>query len=102
MKIEQNGETLDISAINALNAANSQTFRRMLCGALPREIKTITLDLSQTQAVDCRGLGALVALQKCATRNNRKLAINLVNPSPRVRQLFELTHMDRAFPFVQR
>src|SRR4051794_14994002 len=102
MKIQQNGDVLDVSGINALNAANSQTFRRMLCVSLPAEIKTLTLDLSQTETVDCRGLGALVALQQCAARKNRHLAINLVNPSARVRHLFHLTRMDHMFPIMQR
>jgi anti-anti-sigma factor len=102
MQIEQNGETLAVSGINTLNAANSQTFRRVLCGSLPAEVKTIKLDLSETQSIDCRGLGALVALQKCAARKNRKVAINVVNPSPRIQRLFELTHMDRFFEIVPR
>ena len=101
MQIQQHGETLDVSGINALNAANSQTFRRVLCGSLPAGVTTIKLDLSDTQAIDCRGLGALVALQKCAARKNRKVAINVMNLSPRIQRLFELTHMNRFFEVGQ-
>ena len=98
MKIQQQGETLDVTGISALNASNSQAFKAALCGSFPEQVKSINVDLSQASHLDCRGVGALVALRNCASRADRKIAVRVLNPSRPVQHMLRLTNLDRVFP----
>jgi anti-sigma B factor antagonist len=102
MKIHQRGETLSISGITELGAANSNAFRDEVRAALPLELTSIEIDLSQTSFVDSCGLGALIAVHKTACSRNGGVAIRLLNPTPPVQQIFELTRMHRLFEIVKR
>jgi len=77
MKISRDGETLSVSNIRQLDAATCQSFRSRLKAALPRNVRRIDIDLTRTQ-MDCGGLGALLALRKCARAENNDVAIHLV------------------------
>ena len=99
MNICHSGDTLNVSGLAQLGGADSQSFKSTLCNALPSEVKNINIDLSDTGYVDCAGLGALVALKNCVNRRNGRVAIRLFNPTPPVRRIFNLTRMDRVFPF---
>jgi anti-sigma B factor antagonist len=102
MKILQHGETLSISEVRELDAANSSAFRDEVRAALPSTLKYIEIDLSQTGFVDSCGLGALIAVHKTACSRNSEVAIRLLNPTPPVQQIFELTRMHRLFEIVKR
>src|SRR2546426_2170827 len=101
MRIEHQGDTLTISEVKELGAANASAFRSEIRAALPPELKTIEIDLSETSFVDSCGLGALVALHKTACGINGGVTIRLLNPTPSVQQLFELTRMHRIFEIVK-
>jgi anti-sigma B factor antagonist len=98
MKVEANGETLNVSEIKELGAANSQTFRDMVKGAMDEAHRNIQIDLSETMFVDSCGLGALISLHK--TTCNRNGTVRLMNPTPPVQQILELTRMHRIFEIV--
>jgi anti-sigma B factor antagonist len=102
MKIEHEGETLSVSDIRDLDAANSNTFRDRIRAALPPDLKAIEIDLSLTVFVDSCGLGALIAVHKTACSHNGGIPIRLLNPTPPVQQIFELTRMHRLFEIVKR
>lgn len=102
MKIQQREETLNVSHIEELGAANSTAFRDEVRAALPASLKTIEIDLSQTKFVDSCGLGALISLYKSVNSHNGGVTVRLVNPTPPVLQLFELTRMHRIFEIAQR
>ncbi len=102
MKITQLGETLTVSELPELCAGNSELFREEVCNALPSALKTIELDLSQTRCVDSCGLGALVGVYKTASRHHGAVMVRLVNPTPPVQQMVELTRLHRIFEVVQR
>jgi anti-sigma B factor antagonist len=99
MKVEMQGETLNVSGIKELGAANSQLFRDEVKGALGEKQKNIEIDLSETMFVDSCGLGALISLHK--TTCNRNGTVRLLNPTPPVQQILELTRMHRIFEIVQ-
>jgi anti-sigma B factor antagonist len=101
MKIQCKGETLNISEVRELDAANSNAFRDEVRAALSLDLKTIEIDLSQTGFVDSCGLGALIAVHKTACSRNGGMAIRLLNPTPPVQQIFELTRMHRLFEIVK-
>jgi anti-sigma B factor antagonist len=99
MKIETEGETLRVSAVLELGAANASAFRDWVRDSLDDGQKNIDIDLSQTTFLDSCGLGALVALQK--TASGRQGTVRLLNPQPPVEQLLELTRMDRILEIIK-
>lgn len=102
MKIEQQGETLFVSEIPELSAANAHAFRNQVNAHLPAELKAIEIDLGATNFVDSCGLGALIALHKTATRHNGGVPVRLLNPTPSVQLLIEMTQMHRLFEIEKR
>ena len=92
-------ETLRVSEVPELGAANSNDFRDQIRAALTERQKNIEIDLSQTTYVDSCGLGALIALHKTAC--SRKGALKLLKPLPSVQQILELTRMHRIFEIVK-
>ncbi|MDB6122924.1 MAG: anti-sigma factor antagonist [Pedosphaera sp.] len=100
MKIQVEGENLNVSEVEELGLANSNVFGTAMRAALPLGIKNINIDLSKTDYMDCSGLGALVALHNIARNQNGDISVNLANPAPQVQQMFELTRMDQFFPMA--
>ena len=102
MIIQHQQDTVSIGDIPELGAANAQTFRDQVRAALPKTLKAIEIDFSQTRFVDSCGLGALISLHKTACNYNGGVVMRLINPRPQVQQLFELTRMHRIFEIVKR
>jgi anti-sigma B factor antagonist len=102
MKIQKQQEVVSCTDIKELSAANSNVFREEVRAALPSTLKAVEIDLSQTNFVDSCGLGALISLYKTASSFNQGVSFRLVNPSPSIQQLFELTRMHRIFEIVKR
>lgn len=94
-----NGETLQVSGVKELAAANSNAIRDQVRSALTDGQRNIEIDLSETGFLDSCGLGALIALHKTAC--GRKGTLRLVNPMPSVLQILELTRMHRIFEIVK-
>ena len=99
MKIQVQGDTLHITDVRELGAANSNTFRDQVRSAMSDTQKNIEIDLSQTSFVDSWGLGTLIALHKTAC--SRRGMVRLLNPTPPVQQILELTRMHRIFEIVK-
>jgi|ERR1041385_5429539 anti-sigma B factor antagonist len=95
MTIEEVGDTLRISGVKELGAANANEFRDKARSAMNDGQKNIEVDLSQTTFIDSCGLGALIALHKTAC--GRKGGVKLLNPQPPVLQILELTRMHHIF-----
>lgn len=98
MKLEKLGDTLRVSAVKQLGAANATEFRDSVRHSLADGLKNIEIDLSQTTYLDSCGLGALVALHKTAC--NRAGKLRLLAPQRPVQQILELTRMDHIFEIV--
>jgi anti-sigma B factor antagonist len=99
MKIEVQGDTLRISGLKELGAANANAFRDEARAAMADGQRNVEIDLSQTTFIDSCGLGALIALHKTACARNGVL--RLLNPPPPVQQILELTRMHRIFQIVK-
>ena len=99
MKIDLNGETLCVTEITELAAANSAAFECELGAALTPKANHIEIDLSKTDFIDCRGIGALIAVRKRARDGNGNVTVRLRNPKHLLRRILNLTRMDRLFPF---
>lgn len=57
--------------------------------------RELIVDLTGVEAVDASGLGALVGLEKWARTTG--VRIRLLNPSKYLRELLQLTKLDRVF-----
>jgi anti-anti-sigma factor len=102
MKIIQNDGTVKVNEIEQLAAANAALFESSVRAALPNCPRRIDIDLSQTDFVDCGGVGALVAVRKCARQRNAQATVHLLNPGVSARCLLKLTRMDFLFPIEPR
>ena len=98
MKIVQKGETIGVTGIEQLAAANAGAFASALLAALHSRPQQVDIDLSETGFVDCVGVGALVAVRKCARRRNADATVRLLNPALPARCLLKLTGLDAFFP----
>jgi anti-anti-sigma factor len=100
MRILQAHDVLTVSDVEQLDAAHSVAFQSAVAAALAPAVKQIDIDLSRTGCVDCRGIGALVALRKRARGCNASATLRLRNPGRPVRRLLRLTHADEMFTIV--
>jgi anti-sigma B factor antagonist len=98
MRLVVDGDTISIGEINELGAENCRAFRDRVCSAWPNECRNIEVDLSKTDYLDSCGLGALISLRKMASSRQGK--VRLLNPTPRVQLLFDVTRMHRMFEIV--
>jgi len=89
---------LAIVIVSSRAPLHPSPFRDQVRGALGELQKNIEIDLSETSFVDSCGLGALISLHK--TTCNRNGTVRLLNPTPPVQQILELTRMHRIFEIV--
>jgi len=99
MKIQYQAKILALSDIPELNAANSATLRDEARAALRDDQTSIDIDLCRTRFVDSSGLGMLIALHK--TSVGRGGCVRILNPTPSVQQILELTRLHRVFEIVK-
>ena len=100
IKVQIRGDTLSVEGIKELSAANANVFRDQVRGALAERLKNIDADMSQCMFLDSCGLGALISLHKTAC--TRGGAVRLLNPTPPVQQILELTRLHRVFEIVKK
>jgi anti-sigma B factor antagonist len=99
MKVEVKGEVLAIGEVDQLGADNCQAFREQVYAAWSEDLKQVEVDLSHTTFLDSCGLGALISIYKAASLRNGRMRV--VNPSPRVQRLLDVTRMHRVFEIVR-
>jgi anti-anti-sigma factor len=63
----------------------------LLCSAARQEGPNLVLDLTQVDAIDAAGIGALVSLQAAG------IYLKLANPSQQVREILKVTNVDSIF-----
>jgi anti-sigma B factor antagonist len=98
MKIQPQGNTLLISELPELNAANAGGIRDAVRAALTPQCTTLDIDLSETHFLDSSGLGALIALHKTVAISHG--TVRILHPTPTARQILELTRLHRVFEIV--
>jgi anti-anti-sigma factor len=98
MKFVVHGDTLNVSEIRELGTATANSFQSELSAALPKGVKQIDLDLSQTTFVDCGGLGALVAIRKKASNGDGTATIRLLNAPKPLQHIVRVMKMSDVFP----
>jgi anti-anti-sigma factor len=63
----------------------------ILCPAAQQHGRSVIVDLTQVDAIDAAGIGALVALQAAG------VYLTLMNPNQQVRELLKVTKLDSIF-----
>jgi len=63
----------------------------LLCSAMQQESRSVVLDLTEVDAIDAAGLGALLSLQAAG------VYLQLLNPSRQVREMLKVTRLDSIF-----
>ena len=102
MKISRSGNTLSVSGIKELATVAASSLRSELNPFLPPDVRQIDMDLSETDFVDCGGLGALVALRNRAGLAGEHVTIRLLNPPLPLQRMVSLLHLDGQFRMEQR
>jgi hypothetical protein len=67
----------------------------LLCSAAHQEGRNVVLDLTQVDAIDAAGIGALVSLQGAG------VYLKLMNPARQVREILKLTNLDTIFEICE-
>ena len=88
------GTLLTIAGLEEITAGNAGQFQRRACAALDGHA-FVEVDLSQTKAMDCGGLGALIAVRNLA--HGRNASLRLVGATPAVRLLFDAVRAGDLF-----
>jgi anti-anti-sigma factor len=98
MKIVQRGATVNVTEVHELAAGNACHFKAAVRAALSSRPNQIDIDLSQTKFLDCKGIGALIALRKTALQRNARATVRLLRPALSASFLLRLTRLDSLFP----
>jgi anti-sigma B factor antagonist len=98
LQAEEDTSRLRIDGIRELDHFNALALKQRVNAVLTDSVKTIEVDLSKTVFIDGRGLAAIIALRNMMWR--RRGGVCLVNPSPLVGQVLELTRLHRVFEIV--
>jgi anti-sigma B factor antagonist len=94
----KDAETVLVTGLLELVAANAAQVRDEIRAALPTTTVRLDLDLSALTFLDSSGLGTLVSLHK--TLRSRNGTVRLLQPAANVRQILELTRLNRVFEIV--
>ena len=63
----------------------------ILCAAVGKRGRNVTLDLTDVDAIDAAGIGSLVSLQASG------IYLTLLNPAEQVREVFKVTQLESVF-----
>jgi anti-anti-sigma factor len=92
------GSTLCIADVVELSAVNSQAFVREVRAGLHESTTSLDIDLASTRFMDSAGVGALFSIYRAA---GSEVTLRLLNAKPNIRQLLELTQMDKFYDIVK-
>ena len=95
LRIQQLGDVTIVHCVGRMAFPDARGLRVALLEQL--RSRTLVLDLVDTVAIDAAGLGVLVSLRAWAKQTNRRL--KLMNVTPRVEQLLQLTKLRSSFEF---
>ncbi len=82
-----------------VNLRTAPQLRELLLESVRHSSGTLRIDLSQVPYMDSSGVGTLVYVKREIERAGRRIV--LIGLQPRVRSVFEITHLDRFFTIVQ-
>lgn len=102
MKIENKNSSMHVSQIRLLDEPNTHSLRHAVISALPERPESIEFNLAEVTTVDCVGLSILDDIRKDVLKRKPDVKIQLVDPTPAVRQLLMLTGLDQDLEIESR
>ena len=92
---ESGGKVVVIESPNRLDASIADDFKAKMNELVDQGNSRIVIDLEQTEFMDSSGLGSLVS--RIAVARSKQGDIRLAAPSPFVRNLLDVTHLNQVF-----
>ncbi len=98
MKTEVHNTILQVSEVQELTAGTANELKEEVRLRFVPELTDIELHCEGLEFVDSSGLGTLISMQKLAVL--RGGSFRIINPSPSVMQVLELTQLHRIFTII--
>jgi len=89
-------ETAVVALVGEADVFTVPPAKAAMMALLGEGVKHLIVDLSGTEYLDSTALGALVGILRRVRAEGG--SVQLVNPPPHVRRLFEITRLDQVFP----
>ena len=83
--VEHVGESVMLQCVGRIVLGDETA---LLCAVMQQEGRKVILDLTQVDAIDAAGIGALLSLQAAG------IYLRLMNPTSQVREVLRVTKMD--------
>ena len=93
MDFESTSERILVLGIKELTSANAAAVKDDVRRCIRPGHLTLDIDMSDVRILDSSGLGTLIALHKCMCQQNG--LVRIMNPTPIVEQVLELTRLHR-------
>ena len=94
LNTDKKGEATIVHGSGRITSTTSDLLQKTIRALIP-ETKRIVLDMTEVDYIDSSGLGALVSVYLAAGR--AQCVLELANPKPRIRDLFELSRLQAVF-----
>lgn len=88
-----------LSVSGEVDLATAPQLRQQLVDLVGDGHRRVVVDMTGTEFLDSTGLGALVAGLKRLRAHDGEMRV--VCTTPRVRKVFEITHVDRVLPLYE-
>ncbi len=98
-RTEAHGRTV-LKVTGEVDLRTSPQLRELLLEAAEQTEGALLLDLADVSYMDSSGVGTMVYVKREIERDSRQMI--LVGLQPRVRSVFEITHLDKFFKIVDR
>lgn len=99
LDVQQRDGCAVLSVSGEVDLATAPQLREQLVALVADGHRCIVVDLSRTEFLDSTGLGALVVGLKRLRAHDGHMRV--VCTTPRVRKVFEITHVDRVLPLYE-
>ncbi|MDQ3758023.1 MAG: STAS domain-containing protein [Actinomycetota bacterium] len=96
LDVQQGDACVVLSVSGEVDLATAPELRQRLVDLVADGHRRIVVDMSETEFLDSTGLGALVVGLKRLRAHDGEMRV--VCTTPRVRKVFEITHVDRVLP----
>lgn len=94
LRSERVGSTLQVGLVGQFLGGDETDVLRQILGGLPADIETVVLNLAKVSFVNSSFLSSLLAAHTACVR--RGIQLVLVEVSTPIRQILELTHLDKV------
>ena len=99
MKIKYENNCLHLKEVEEVCAANSGVLKSAIDEYLEESTSKLIFQLDKVKFIDSGGLGLLISFHKMMSTRKGKCFI--VNPSPIVSQVIELTRLHKVFNIIE-